>query len=141
MAYKVVVTVNPAQAADTCRLVVLPMGGEEIPSTSAGSVNLRVLEEQPYALATTCSSGVASGPTISNTLTLSGCPYKDLGLTRQQYYDAPPTSVASQPAASIEDFVGIYLQQLNGTGNGQALSVQIKLEQICQFSDLLQQVA
>lgn len=142
MRYRLEVTVNPASGSDTTRLVVLPLGQEEIPSASASNVDLRVIEEQPYALSCTCASAVPSGPGSNNTLVLSGTPYKDLGLTRDQYMASGyQTSLGSQPNPSIADFAGIFLQQLNGSANSAPLVVSIKLQQIVRLEDLIQQVS
>lgn len=141
IAYRLEVTVSPANSSDTCRLVVLPLGAEEIPSTSAANVDLRVIEEQPYALSCTCATNVASGPGFNNTLVLSGAPYKDLGLTREQYLSAGyQTSLGSLPAANITDYAGIFLQQLNGTNNASPLVITCRLTQIVILEDAIQQV-
>lgn len=131
MKYELEITVTPATGTDVLRLVTMPLGQEEIPSATAGSTNLRVLEEQPYALAKTCSSGTAAGPGANNTLRLSGAPYKDLGLTREQYLaSGNQTLISAQPNNTIADYAGVFCQQLNGSNNASPVTVQCKLTQV-----------
>lgn len=138
--YRLEVTAIPGSTTDAARMVVLPIGNEEIPSTGASSVNLRVLEEQPFALATTVASATDVGPASGNTLVLSGCPYKDLGVDRSTYLSDATVSMNSQPATAYRSYAGIFLQELNGSNSTVAFSLQVKLTQIVQWSDLIQQV-
>jgi len=138
--YRLEITFMPASIADTARMIAVPIGNEEFPSLAAGVMNDRTLEEQPYALATTCSSGATAGPANSNTLVLEGCPYKDLGITREQYLADGLTPIGNVPTTQYVDFGGVFLQQLNGANNGSTTMCQIKLTQIVRLSDVISQV-
>lgn len=133
--YKIEVTVNPSSTGDPLRMTLGAYGTEQIPSSAAGNVNLRVLEAQPYTLSKTCANAVIGGPGVNNTLVLSGAPYKDMGYTREQYMDNL-TAVTNQP--TLSDYVGLFLQPLNGTSNSSPVNVSIKLSQIVLLSDLVQ---
>lgn len=138
--YSCEVTVNPSSSGDPLRMTLGAYGTEEIPSSAQSNVNLRVLEAQPYTLSKTCTSGVIGGPGVNNTLKVSGAPYKDMGLTREQYIDNV-TAVTNQPGATVRDYVGLFLQPLNGTSNAAPVNVSVKLSQIVILSDLIQPVA
>lgn len=135
--YRLEITVCPGVTTDDCRLVVFPSGEEEIPSTSAGSTNLRVLESQPYALATTASTGLGAQGT-QNRLVLEGYPWNDVGISKQQYMDDQNLLGANTPANV--DFAGIYFQQLNGANNTATVTFQMKLIQEVELYDLQAQI-
>lgn len=140
--YKLEITVVPGQAADMTRVVTIPLGGTEIVSGVAANVNCRVFEAQAYALAKTCSSATVAGAGNNNTLVLSGAPYKDLGLTRDQYFDAISqygALIASSPSQLA--YGGVFFQQLNGSNNGAACTCQCKLTQTVRFMDLVEPTA
>lgn len=135
--YKLEITVTPTTNTDSCRLVCIPLGSEEIPSAAAANVDLRVMEAQPYSLSKTCGSGMIAGPGVNNTLVISGAPYKDLGITREVYAGSGyQTPVTTSPALTIASFVGVFLQQLNGANNTQAVLCQCKLTQVVRFEEL-----
>lgn len=139
--YKIEISIVPQSAADGIRLVVVPLGAEEIPSPAAGSVNLRVLEQQPCARAKNCFSGVTVGSSAvggSNTIIIEGYCNNDLGLTYAQYKDLPMTGIGNNPTTSIQDWIGFYAQQLNGSNNASPVTCEIKLSQYVEFSDINQ---
>lgn len=137
--YRLEITLFPQTASDSTRLIVLPLGNEEIVSASAANVNTRVLEEQPYAMAKTCLSGVTAGggaPGGSNTIITYGSPWKDLGLTYAQYSDQPTTNINAAPTANLQDWVGIFAQQLNGANNTGVVTIGVKLQQYVELYGL-----
>jgi len=113
--YILEVSVVPQNASDTTRVVVLPLGSDEIPAAGAGSVNLRVMESQPYALAKTFASGVT--PPGGNVIQAIGYPNRDLGRTMAEYMALPQTLSSVGPASGTGSIYGVYLQQLNGSNN------------------------
>lgn len=132
--YRLEVTVTPAVNGDICRLVVAPFGDVEIPSSSAASVNLKVMEEQPFALATTCTPQSGSG-LAGNTLVLEGAPYKDLGMSRAEYLANTLSSTATNAYPTKPCFAGVFIQQLNGSGNASPVTIQMKMLQTIILSD------
>lgn len=137
--YRLEITANAATAADIFRVVASALGQEEQPSTAAGSMNLRVLEGQPFSKAMTVSSaaGMTNG---TNTIVLEGYPYQDMGKTKADYMGEASTPVGSFPDASIRDYVGVFSQPLTGTNNAGICSMQLKLIQDVVFYDLVNQV-
>lgn len=136
--YRFEITVVPQSSTDTCRLVVVSMGGEEIP-TAAGE-SLRIMESQPYAMSKTCAVSVVGGPGNNNTLNYYGEPAKDLGKKTYEYMALPDTLIGATPAAGVLDSIGVFTQQLNGANNAGVVTCQIKLYQYAEFYDLVQQI-
>lgn len=137
--YRMEITVVPQNVGDSVRLVVVPLGGEEIPSASAGNVNLRVMEGQENSRSKTCTQGCSA---LDNTIIIEGCPYKDIGQERDQYMSGSQTSVSAQISASpYGDYVGVYSQQVNGANNASVVSYQIKLYQVVVFSSINAQLS
>jgi len=128
--YEIEVCVQPEATADVCRLVVLPLGQEEIPSVS--TTNLNVLECQEYAQAKTCAANSSSS---GNTIKFVGYPNRDLGLTYTQY-SIGQNPLSGAPGTSTSDYVGILVNELFST-NSQALIVSIKLRQYVECTGLL----
>lgn len=133
--YILEITVVPTNASDTTRVVVMPLGQEEIPGAGAASVNLKVFESQPYALAKTFASGVT--PPGGNSIQLIGYPNRDLGRTMSEYMSLAPTASGSGPAPGTADVVGVFLQQLNGANNSGVVTMQIKLMQEVEWYELI----
>jgi len=134
--YKVTVTVQPATAADPTVVSLIPIGGEEIPSTSAAQVDCRVMCSQPLSASKLCASGV---PPSSNTLVIAHRVSDTLGLRQQQWLDMPPSALNATPTYPC--YAGLFLQETNGSNNSAPISVMIVLEQVVEFSDLIQQYA
>jgi len=135
--YRLEVTVLPNITNDDCRVVAFPVGEEEIPSTSAAFTNLKVLESQPYALATTATTGLGSTGT-SNRLVLEGYPWNDVGISKAQYM-ADQNLLSANIPANV-DFAGLFFQQLNGANNTQTVTFQMKLVQEVELYDLQAQI-
>lgn len=141
--YRLEITVMPQSASDSTRLVVFPIGGEQIPSAAAASVNLRVLEAQPYARAKTCTSGTVASDGGSNTIVYYGDVAKDLGKSHQDYMGLPDVAIGTTTAAipaSLQDFIGVFAQQLNGANNVGVVTCQVKLSQDIEFYELIQPI-
>ncbi len=132
LSYTIKVTITPQVVSDILEFVVIPMGFEELPSSSAAAINLRVLASQPRARSRVCE---ASCPAKDNTITLSGTLWDLVGQRREQWMDQAPTAVTSSPNPLA--FVGIFMQQLNGSNNSQTINVRIELVQTVEFTDLL----
>jgi len=132
MSYRVKLTAIPQNVQDTLELVILPVGFEEIPSTSAGSVNTRVLAAQPFCKTNVCEATVAAK---YNSVTLVGNCWNMAGQRKEMYIDQPPTAVGAGPAAPL--FVGVFLQQVNGTNNVATVTMAIEIEVLVEFTDLL----
>jgi hypothetical protein len=130
--FRVVVTVQPANSADTSSVVLAPLGAEEIPSTGAGSVNTHVMESQPSAVSKICQAFTCPR---ENTLTIEHNCWDYLGMRKEQYLDQPPDAIGGYPATPI--FAGLFLQQLNGTNNAAAVVVQITIQQVVELCDLV----
>lgn len=139
--YRLELTFVPASQADTVRIVVNSFGGEEIPSSSAGSVNLKVMEAQPFARSKTFAGSMTAGPGSTNSLFIVGQPHKDLGKTFAEYLALPDTALATTPAVGVLDYVGVFIQELNGSNNAGSCSIQMKLTQDVIFYDLIQQIS
>jgi len=136
--YRLEITVIPQNAQDATRLIVFPLGDEAIPSATAGNVNTRVLEAQPGAKAMTVAAGV-SGTRSTNSMVIYGDVAKDLGKTTVDYMGLADTAVGSAPAAGTSDYIGVYLQQLNGANNTAVVSIQLRISQDIVFYDLSQE--
>jgi len=134
--YNLEVTATSQNTGDTFRIVVFPLGEEEIPSAAAANVNLKVLESQPYAKAKNITSGVA--PPGGAVIQLKGTPFNDLGKSYSQYMGEPDTLMSTFPAAGVRDFVGVFCQQLNGANNTSVCTIQFKLMQEIMFYDAKQ---
>lgn len=133
--FKLAVTAQPGAASDPMQLVVIPLGAEEIPSSSAGQVNSRVLSNQPNCVTKVCASGV---PASLNTARVSHKVWDILGLRQQQYLDFPNALLSAIP--SYPCYAGIFLQGINGSNNASPVTVQIVLEQVVELSDLIQPI-
>lgn len=138
--YRIEICVVPASQSDSLRLVAIPLGADEIPSAAAANVNLRVLEAQPKAKAMTISSSVASGPGPDNTLILANTCWQDVGKTQAEYMGTDDVRVITATPVGQQDFVGVFLQELNGTNNTSVVSIQVKLVQEVIFYDLINQI-
>jgi len=142
--YRIRVTVYPQGSADSCEAVLFPIGIEEIPSSSASSVNIRTLATQPRAVSQICSFSV---PSKYNTLTLSQEVHNLLGIRKSAWESYPPTPMNAAPTSgggalpSLQGYVGFFMQQLNGSNNASAMSVRVELEQVVECSDLVQQLS
>jgi len=137
LGYKFSITGIPSTVTDTFRMVVLPLGVEQIPSSGAASVDLRVMESQPRAKAVTCSSGVAASGG-GQKIVVTGKPHIDLGM-KEVDYESEVWPITGGPARSqFTDYMGVFVQQLNGATNTQALMFSIEVSQIVKFSDLTQ---
>lgn len=124
VSYTVEVTMVVQAQGDSARLVVFNGGSSNIPSDAASSVNLRTMESQPFAKATTISAGVDGGPSSTNTLIYSGSVPKDLGKTYAAWMATDDVRVTSNPSNVTErDYVGIYVQEVNGSSNANSASI------------------
>jgi hypothetical protein len=138
LGYSVRVTAVPTLGTDILRQVVVPLGNQEIVNPASGLVNLKIYESQPGAKALTCNSG--STPSGIGVTVLKGNCAKDMGMDRSQY-TSRVWSVGGPPTvAQYTDYVGIFLQELNGTNNTQPVVVTIHLSQIVKFMDLVNPV-
>lgn len=127
--YRLEVTVTPQSPSDSVRVIAIPLGTEETPSATAGNMNVRVLEGQPNTRSKTVLSGCSS---LDNTIIIEGCPYKDLGLTREQYNSGGQVGTASNYFVAFPtgaDFVGIFSQILTGSNSAGIVTYQVKLIQ------------
>jgi len=131
MNYELEITTQPQATNDVVRACMIPLGADQIPSVALANINLNVLESQPYTIATTC---VANSPSTSNTLTIKGDVWRDLGLSYAQYY-AGTNPVTGPPSSALSDYVGYYLQAMS-SNNAQPVAVTAKLRQYIIFSDL-----
>jgi len=132
--YIVEASFQPTSIADPFRVVVIPLGTEQIPSASAGLVDLKIMESQPGAKAKTIMTGTS---VTDNTVTVRGQCHRDLGLTWEQYNSQLCSLSASPSNTNFRDYVGIYLQMLNGQNNIQVISGSIRLSVVVRFTDLL----
>lgn len=136
--YRIRVTVQPSASSDTTHLVVFPIGQEEIPSATGAFVNTRVLSSQPYARSRICAYGAETG---SNSITFSSDVADSLEIRRSAWLDYLPTAVANQPAAGYRCFLGVFLQQLDGAANVAQIPVRIELDQVVEFTDLINPIS
>jgi hypothetical protein len=134
--YSLKATFMPQNVADTSEMVLIPVGFEEIPSTSAAAVNLRVMASQPRSIVRVCETAV---PARENTLVLQQNGWDLVGMRKQQWIDLPPTSVTTFPANQA--YVGIFVQQLNGTNNAAVCTLALELQQTIEFTDLLNPIS
>jgi hypothetical protein len=136
ISYSLKVTVMPQNVGDVTEVVVVPLGFEEIPSSSAAAVNLRVMASQPRSITRVCETSV---PAASNTLTLRQTCWDLVGQRKSQWMDYPPTPVTSYPANQA--YVGVFLQQLNGANNVAAVTMSLQLQQTIEFTDFLNPIS
>lgn len=136
LSYRMKVTFMPQNVADTAELVLIPVGFEEIPSSSAAAVNLRVMASQPRSKTRVCETGV---PSRENTLILEGNIWDLVGQRKQQWLDQAPTALTAFPANQA--YLGIFLQELNGTNNVAVCTIAIELQQVVEFTDLLNPIS
>lgn len=134
LSYSLKVTFMPQNVSDTTEMVVLPVGLEEIPFSAAASVNLRVMAAQPRSKSRVCEVSV---PAVANTVVLSQEMHNLVGQRRQQYLDLPPIPVGNNPAAGSQAYVGIFLQQVNGSNSVAVCTIAIELTQVVEFTDYL----
>lgn len=132
--YKVQVSVQPSITTDSLQLVVFPSGNEQIPSASAGSTNLAVMEGQPQARSKIV---VTQAPSKDNTLSITQYVWDLMGRRKNQLMDFASTQVNSFPGTNDQGFVGIYLQQLNGANNTQPILVTVRLWQKVELTGLV----
>lgn len=135
--YRIEITAQAASAADVYRVVAVALGQEEYPSSAAASMDLRVMESQPFSKCMTVSSSDTGG---NSTIVLEGYPYRDLGLTKEAYMGLPVTSVGGFPTAGVADYIGVFTQALTGTNNAAICSMQIKCTYDVVFTDLVNQI-
>lgn len=136
--WKLVVTVQPQNNSDVTTMVVLPLGNEQIPSSSAATVNLQVMQSQSRAKSKLCTTNAAGK---DNCLIMSEDVATTLGRRSQQWLDTAPSAMGAVPATADQCYAGLYIQQLNGANNTAALVVTVKLYQQFEFSDLLAPVS
>lgn len=129
LGYKIKVSVMTGTNTDLVEAVLLPVGQDEIPNSSAANVNCSVLRGQPKAKSRLCHNG---GP--NNILSLKGSVYELLGMRKSQWMDTDGTTPPNIP--NVPGYVGFYLQTLNGLTNAATLVVSIQLYQIVEFTDL-----
>lgn len=132
LSYRVKLVGMPTAASDMFQLVAVPLGFEEIPSASAGSVNVRVLASQPRAKSLVCEPGV---PASQNTVILSGEMWNLVGQRKELWLDQAPTALGAGPAATA--FIGVFLQELNGANNVGTCTLMVQIETLVEFTDLL----
>lgn len=133
--FKLSAMVQPTLTSDAAALVLIPLGNEEIPSSAAGSTNLKIMSSQPNAVNKVA---YAFSSAAANTIVLEHNVWDILGQRKEQYMDQSPTPIASLPGNSQIAFAGLFVQQLNGANNTGSIIVQLQLEQIVELSDLIQ---
>ncbi len=134
LSYRLKVTFMTQNVADSAELVLVPVGFEEIPSSSSAAVNLRVMASQPRSKTRVCETSV---PSRENTVILEGTVWDLVGQRKQQWLDQPPTALTATPGAGSQAYLGIFLQELNGTNNVAVCTIAIELQQTVEFTDLL----
>lgn len=125
---------QPTSVADPFRVVVVPLGQEQIPSAGAGYVGLKTFESQPGAKAKTIMTGTSVD---SNTITIRGKCSQDLGQTWGQYNSQFSSLTAAPSSTVFRDYAGIFLQMMNGQANITALSGSFRLSVVVRFTDLV----
>jgi hypothetical protein len=134
MSYRVTATFMPQNVADTSAMVLLPVGLEEIPSTSAAAVDLRVLSSQPRAQTRICETTTAAR---ENTLSFAQDSWDLVGVRKPQWLDFPNAACTGYPQQPQIGYVAIYLQQLNGANNAALCTLRVTIDQVVEFTDLL----
>lgn len=135
MRFKLSAMIQPTLSSDTTALVLFPIGNEEIPSSAAGSTNLKVMASQPNAVN---KIAYAFSSSTVNTAVIEHNVWDIIGQRKEQYVDQSPTPISSLPNNTQIAFAGLFLQQLNGANNTGSIIVQLQLEQIVELSDLIQ---
>lgn len=141
MKYRIEITAYISSTADSFKLVLIPLGGTEIPSASAGNINLRVLDAQPQTRSTVVEFGTGAS---DNTVAMESAVYKDLGVSREQYISGNQIPVGTSPSATNTwqtDYIGVFMQQLNGANNSGIITFSAKLIQDVRFEGLQNVVA
>jgi len=135
--YEIEVTAQPQNSGDTLTLCMFPVGNEEIPSSLAANLNLYVFQSQPKFQSVVCANGVASR---FNTLKFSQPVHELLGKREAQWMDLDGTILGTQPGTDTGYF-GIYLQAMDGAVNSAPICVSIRLRQVAELTDLIQQIS
>lgn len=131
--YEIEITMQPNNAADACRLIMIPLGNEEIPSAAAGNVDIRVLESQAFSQGITV---FHNGSSANNTIKMLGVCNRDLGLDYSQYKNQGQTVISGAPPTTLLDYVGIFTQILSGANSAGTASYQCVLKQYVELSGL-----
>lgn len=134
--YKLEVMVQPQSGGDTTQAVIWPFGNDEAFGGGAVAPTLRICGSQNRAVTKTC---VANAVQSQNTLKLAATPWEDLGITKAMYEADCIPSVTSYPPTNFQDYVGLFLQEMDGATNGAPMIVNIKLTQAVSFWDLVEQ--
>lgn len=129
LGYKVKVSIMTGLATDIVEAVLLPLGLDEIPSSTSSNVNCNVFKGQPKSRFKICHNG---GP--NNVLNMKGSVYELLGQRKSQWMDTPSTNIGSNPDQL--GYAGLFVQSLTGTTNAQPIVFDITLFQIVEFTDL-----
>jgi hypothetical protein len=133
--WELVVTVQPQGGDTAVKIVVLPLGNEEIPSSSASYVNLLVMEGAPRSRSKICASGA---PASAQTVRLAEPTYITLGKRRSQWLDLNGTLMAGQPSEIA--YAGIFIQTVSGASNTNPMPLIVTLRQTVELTDLFPQI-
>jgi len=134
--YRIRVRVLSQGSSDNMAVCVFPLGTNDVPNLTFG-FNLWVASGQPG-----CQRKDFIFGSEMKEIVQSSTAWDNLAIRRSQYIDSPQTATgASLGSFMYAAYVGIFLQILDGSVNTNSVPFEITLEQECEFSGLINQIA
>lgn len=135
LSYRFEITAISTTVTDAFTLTAFPLGAEQAPSSLSSFMNTHVLQAQPNAKSIICASGVAANS--SQQIVISNPVHKDLGMSKTQYTSEMWVTSAAPSNTAFRDFLGVFVQSINGSNNVAPLMFSVKLIQQVKLLDLI----
>lgn len=135
LSYRFEISAISTTVTDAFTLTAFPLGAEQAPTSNPSFMNTRVLQAQPNAKSLICASGVAANS--NQQVVISGLVNKDLGMNKAQYTSEMWVTSASPGNTAFRDFLGVFVQSINGSNNVAPLMFSVKLTQQVKLLDLI----
>jgi len=135
LSYRFEITAISMTVTDAFTLTAMPLGAEQAPTSNPSFVNTNVMQAQPNAKSIVCASGVAANG--KQQLVISNPVHKDLGMSKTQYASEVWVTSAAPSNTAFRDFLGVFVQSINGSNNVAPLMFSVKLTQQVKLVDLI----
>jgi len=135
LSYRFEITAISTTVTDAFTLTAMPLGAEQAPSSVSTYMNTNVLQAQPGAKSIICASGVAANS--SQQIVITNPVNKDLGMNKTQYSSEVWVTSAAPSNTAFRDFIGVFVQSINGSNNVAPLMFSVKLIQQVKLVDLI----
>jgi len=134
--YRIRVRILSQGSSDNMAVCVFPLANNPVPNSTFG-FNLWVASGQPG-----CQRKDFIFGSEMREIVQSSNAWDNLAIRRSQYIDSLPTPAGTSLASfEFAAYVGIFVQILDGSVNTNSVPFEITLEQECEFSGLINQIA